>query len=132
MQKTQALLVHADAEPLQSLKLALQGLFVETDQARTCQQARNVLRRATRPPDMVFTDTVLPDGTWREMLAVAREARLPPKIIVVSRIEDPWLYLDAMENGAFDFMIPPFAASDLAYILQSATRERKAKPATAA
>jgi two-component system, NtrC family, response regulator PilR len=132
MQRIRALLVHADAEPLQSLNLALQKLSVETDQAPTCQQARNFLERATKPPDIVFTDTALPDGTWQDLLAMAGRSRARSKVIVVSRTEDPWLYLDAMERGAFDFMLPPFATSDVGYILRRATGERAAKAAGAA
>jgi len=132
MQKTRALLVYADAEPLQSLKLALQGLAVETDCAPTCQQARNILKRATEPPDIIFTDTVLPDGTWQELLAMARDIQGPSKVIVVSRTEDPWLYLDAMERGAFDFILPPFATADLGHILRCATSKRAEKAVWAA
>jgi len=132
MQKIRALLVYADAEPFQSLKLALEGLSVDTDRAPTCQQARNILKRTSKPPDVVFTDTALPDGTWRELLAMAGDIHIPSKIIVVSRTEDPWLYLDAMERGAFDFMLPPFATGDLAHILRCATSERAATGAASA
>jgi len=132
MQKTRALLVYADAEPLQSLRLALEGLSVETDRAPTCEQARNILKRTRKPPDVVFTDTALPDGTWRELLATAGDSHVPSKIVVVSRTEDPWLYLEAMGRGAFDFVLPPFAAGDLEYLLRCATGKRAAKAAGAA
>jgi hypothetical protein len=79
MQRIRALLVYADAEPLRSLKLTLQGLPVEIDQVHTCQQARNSLKRAIKRPDIVFTDTALPDGTWRDLLSIARIVTFLPR-----------------------------------------------------
>jgi len=127
--KVRALLVHGEGEPLGSLNKALHGLKVDADHADTCKEALRFLRRATEAPDVVFTDTALPDGSWRELLDAARYLRVPAKIIVVSRTEDPWLYLEAMESGAFDFMIPPFTTADVEYILRYATGGRLAHAA---
>ena len=120
----QALLVYRDEETVRSLILELQKLNVQTRQARTCQHARSLLSIADNPPDIVFTDTALPDGSWRELLAIGRKLHLPSKIVVVARTLDPGLYIDAMEQGAFDFMLAPFAGDDLAHVIRCATDKR--------
>jgi DNA-binding NtrC family response regulator len=123
-QRIEALLVYTDEEPVQSLSQALEKLEVVTQRAHTCQQARNLLAATARPPDVVFTDTTLPDGSWRELLAIGREMQVPSKIVVVARTLDPRLYVDAMEHGAFDFMLAPFANEDLAHVIRCATDKR--------
>ena len=122
--RIEALLVYVDEEPVQSLSLALEKLQVLTRRAHTCQQARHMLTATDSPPEVVFTDTTLPDGSWRELLAIGREMQVPSKIIVVARTFDPGLYIDAMEHGAFDFMLAPFANDDLAHVVRCATDRR--------
>jgi DNA-binding NtrC family response regulator len=72
------------------------------------------------PAPLVFTDTTLPDGTWADILAEAEKAAQPVNVIVVARVVDTRFYIEAIQTGAFDFLAPPFAASDLAYVVRSA------------
>lgn len=123
-ERIQALLVYTDDEPVRSLRLALEKLQVVTHRARTCQHARSLLAATDRPPDVVFTDTTLPDGSWRELLAIGQQMQVPSKIVVVARTLDPGLYVDVMEHGAFDFMLAPFAGDDLAHVIRCATDKR--------
>jgi len=122
--RIEALLVYMDEEPVQSLSQALEELKVVTHRAHTCQQARNLLTATDSPSDVVFTDTTLPDGSWRELLAIRREMHVPSKIVVVARALDPGLYIDAMEHGAFDFMLALFAGDDLEHVIRCATDKR--------
>ena len=41
-------------------------------------------------------------------------------VIVVARVVDTRFYVEAIETGAFDFLAPPFTATDLAYVVRSA------------
>jgi FixJ family two-component response regulator len=41
-------------------------------------------------------------------------------VVVVSRLVDLDLYLDVLESGASDFIVPPFQASDVAYVVSGA------------
>jgi FixJ family two-component response regulator len=50
-----------------------------------------------------------------------KEERGSAEVIVVSRLPNTELYMEVMERGGFDFITPPFAPSDLAYLVQSAT-----------
>jgi FixJ family two-component response regulator len=65
----------------------------------------------------------LPDGTWADLLSLAREARQPVNVVVVSRVDDVGLYLETMQQGAFDFISAPFPASDLAHVVQCASTD---------
>ncbi len=73
------------------------------------------------PPLLVFTDRQLPDGTWRDIVRLAESAHAPTSVIVVSRLTDVRLYVDAIEQGAYDFIVPPFEAAGLAHVVRCAT-----------
>jgi len=114
-----ALLVHEYEYPLADLRPPLTRLGFRNQRARSCGEARYFLG-SPRPPALVFTDTDLPDGNWTDTVAFARRARPPVSVIVVSRIVDVRLYLDAMEGGATEFIVPPFREADLDYVVRSA------------
>ena len=66
----------------------------------------------------------MPDGTWRSaQTIVSHEAdRLP--LIVVSPFVDLTEYLDTMESGAADYVVPPFLGTDIAHVLMTAVGKR--------
>ena len=76
--------------------------------------------RRTNPAPLVFTDTQLLDGTWADILAAAEKAAEPVNVIVVARVVDTRFSIEAIETGAFDFLAPPFVATDLAHVVRSA------------
>jgi DNA-binding NtrC family response regulator len=119
MENGSALLVHDYEYPLADLGAPLTRLGFRNLRARSCREARYFLGSA-RPPALVFTDTDLPDGGWTETVAFAGRARPPVPVIVVSRVVDIRLYLDAMEAGATEFMVPPFRESDVKYVVRGA------------
>jgi DNA-binding NtrC family response regulator len=118
-ERLSALLVHQQPEPLRALALALERQGVETARAQSCREARRILSGAN-PPHLVFTDTALPDGLWGDVLALAAQAPQPVNVIVVARLVDTRLYVEAIEAGAFDFLAPPFTTADLAHVVRCA------------
>jgi FixJ family two-component response regulator len=72
-------------------------------------------------PAAVFSDAVLADGTWADVLFSAAQARKPLPVIVVSRITDIRLYIRALENGAADFIVPPFGVPEITDVLRCVT-----------
>lgn len=118
-ERVSALLVHQQTEPLRSLRLALERQAVETARAQNCQEAWRILSGAN-PPHLVFTDTALPDGHWRDVVALAAQAPQPVNVIVVARLVDTRLYIETIETGAFDFLAPPFTPADLAHVVRCA------------
>ena len=114
------MLVHGEGSPLAALKLVLEHQGIHTLRARNCEEARMRLEDA-KQPQLVFTDTNLPDGKWADVLALARRLTPATQVIVVSRFVDTELYIDVLESQAFDFIVPPFLDSDLAHVVRCAT-----------
>ena len=54
------------------------------------------------------------------MLELSAKAQEPVNVIVVGRLPDTRLYIEVMEHGAYDFIAPPIADSDLAHVLRCA------------
>ncbi len=109
------LLVHNDPEAFRGLEETLHQLRIRTWHGHDQAEARSVLRGAG--VDLVLTDAVLPDGTWKDAIRLAREVAGATPVIVISRLVDMRLYLDTQDAGAADFIVPPLAPRDLAYVL---------------
>ena len=116
--RIRALLVHYEEMPMTELKFVLDRLGIETSRARTCAEAEAALDGA-EPPRLIFTDTVLTDGTWANVTALPGKGRPALSVIVVSREVDIPLYLD-VESGASDFIVPPFRDADVAQVVKGA------------
>jgi DNA-binding NtrC family response regulator len=133
-EKIPALLVHHNSETLATLKGALERQGISILHAESQAQAKRLLG-GLNPAPLVFTDIQLPDGTWADILAMAEKARQPVNVIVVARVVDTRFYVEAIETGAFDFIAPPFMATDLAYVVRSAldnvAARRAARPPSA-
>jgi DNA-binding NtrC family response regulator len=115
-----ALLVHSEDETFRGLTRALNSLSIKMVHARNCREASVLLMKNRGATDMVFAGTNLQDGGWADILALAQQSKSYLPVIVVSRMVELKVYLDALGRGAFDFITPPFLASDLARILRSA------------
>ena len=111
-----ALLLRSRSDPLHTLELALQGLSVKTSQASSCSEVQRRLE-GSDPPELIFTDTQLLDGTWVDVLRLAERAATPVNVIVVSRLVDVRFYIEVVETGAFDYIAPPFEPSGLAHVV---------------
>jgi DNA-binding NtrC family response regulator len=115
-----ALLVFAQPEPLSGLQEQLQRQSVRTHPVRSYTEAEAFVRRE-RKPDIIFTDTFLPDGTWADVLRMARKEQPSAEVVVTSRLPDTKLYLDVMESGGFDFVAAPYSRAEVAHVLENAT-----------
>jgi DNA-binding NtrC family response regulator len=116
------------------LKLALEGQAIQIRWLTTFQEALPLLQ-APNPPHLVFTEAKLPDGIWADVVKQAIGALKPMKVIVVSRLVDVDLYVDTMEGGAFDFIVPPLSTSELTHVVKCAVENvrdlRRAQPGAA-
>ena len=118
-EKVTALLVHSDEESFATLKGVLERQSVKTTRAQTCAGALEILE-LDPAPHLVFTDAVLPDGTWEQVLALAGNAPEFVNVIVVSALPDIRLYIETVERGAWDFIAPPFAEIEVAHVVRCA------------
>jgi DNA-binding NtrC family response regulator len=128
-----ALFVHDRPQPFEALKQTLGNVDVETCSVNTCKEAANLF--AQIEPHVVFTDRILPDGSWVDIVICAEHATAPCNVIVVDAIEDTKLYLSVMEQGAYDFVVPPFEPRMTTQMVRSAflnARNRRQAQARAA
>jgi len=128
-EKVTVLLVSDGREPFEKLELALDIQGVRTYRAESSAEVP-VLLEQPESPQMIFTDTTLSDGTWADVLGLAARHKVP--VIVVSRLVDHELYIQSLERGAFDFVVPPFVREDLAHIVRCAAWNRSARRMTQA
>ena len=54
------------------------------------------------------------------MMSVGPELTVASATSATARVVDTRFYVQAIETGAFDFLAPPFTATDLAYVVRSA------------
>jgi DNA-binding NtrC family response regulator len=121
-----ALLVDGKEEEFRALEHALHNAGIRTQRVHTCSQARAALR-GPGELRLILTATALADGTWADVLDLAKVHGSAIPVIVVSRFVDVSLYIKTLESGASDFIVPPFSAGDLAYVVH--TQFRRAAPA---
>jgi DNA-binding NtrC family response regulator len=98
-QEITALFVHDHGEHLARFEEFLRLRKIEPAHARNCEEASRALQQDS-PPLLIFTDTRLADGSFRDIV-----------------------YMEAMERGAFDFLTPNMEPSRFPAILLSAASE---------
>jgi DNA-binding NtrC family response regulator len=118
-EKITALLVHDRPEPMGFIRRALECQSIETQSVKTCQEAHQTLW-GRYPPHLVLADPRLPDGSWEDVVLLAAKAPTPVNVIVVSEVVDIAFYLEAIQRGAFDFIVPPMSLLDLTHVVRSA------------
>lgn len=136
MTKIPVLIIHPNAESFRWLEMALREQGFQVWHAEGSTRAQAILDQPD-PPQIIFADTSLADGTWQDIVNLARKGRTPAPVIVVSRVLDVGLYIEVLESGGFDFIVPPISAADLAHIVHCAIgrsfsgRQVKARAAAA-
>jgi len=100
---------------------ALRALAVRPFTAGTYGEVKRLVSELH--PPVVFTGTALPGGTWMDVVRIARSAPEPVNVIVIGEIEDMQLYISALGQGAVDFVLPPFEANGLKFVVNSAVRD---------
>jgi DNA-binding NtrC family response regulator len=78
----------------------------EIAEASGVDEARATL--AANDFDLVFTDQKMPDGAGLEVLAAVRESNPNIPVIMLTALASIELAVEAMRQGAFDFLTKPF------------------------
>lgn len=121
--KVFALLVSEEDESSKTLKNLLKNHGIEIWTARTCEEAARLMDQTH--PELVFTSTMLCDGTWSDVVRLAEKTLVPMNVIVVGRCKDTQLYLSTLDFGAFDFILPPFEAVPIAFVARVAAENAR-------
>jgi two-component system KDP operon response regulator KdpE len=118
------LVVDDEPQIVRGLKIILRSAGYAVESAETKAQALALL--ASRPPDALVLDLVLPDGQGVEVCReVRRWSRLP--ILVLSAVGDEREKVRALDAGADDYVTKPFGTDELLARLRAVLR-RSADP----
>lgn len=71
---------------------------------------------------VVITEADLPLGTWRDVLNVMSVLLDPPLVIVTSIHADDYLWVEALNLGAYDVLAKPFDKAEVIRVVTAAWR----------
>ena len=75
--------------------------------------------------DAVVCPWEFPGGTWRDVLEKVGEMRLQIPVIVLSRCGGETQWVEVLEAGAFDLLVPPFTNYQVLAVLEHALASRR-------
>jgi len=81
---------------------------------------------------LVFCDRRLPDGAYRDVLAITRSLNRNVRLVVTSRLADWDEYLEALHYGAFELIVSPCRPNDVVWALLQSNREDEERTASSA
>ena len=113
------LVVDDEPQILRGLRAILRNQGFQVDVAATKAQVLDAV--ASRPPDLLVLDLVLPDGSGVEVCEEIRRWSAMP-IIVLSAVGDEREKVRALNAGADDYMTKPFGSEELAARLRALLR----------
>jgi len=93
------------------LAAALESAGYSVQRVTTGQEA--IARSAAQLPDVVVTDLRLPDIDGIQVLKQVRAAPSPPDVIVITAHATTETAVEAMRQGAYDYLIKPFSIDEL-------------------
>ena len=87
------------------------------DDAITSLQQRQI--------DLVLTDMVMPGRNGLEVLRAARDLPNPPEVILVTGHASLESAIDALKNGARDYLVKPFNPEELKHVVRNCLDQRR-------
>ena len=116
--KITAMLIMAQERRL-PLLAALESCGIDVLLVCNCNEGRRMLE--IRPQvQVVLTDAALPDGDWQGVLQIVAEAGVDIEVVVCSRLGDHKLWIDVLEQGAYDVLVEPFECEEVRRIVEAA------------
>lgn len=116
---TNKLILVIDDEPeirsLLSRFLGRKGFSVLA--AGTLREGRRLFNQSK--PELVFLDVNLPDGNGLHELKDINEGEFRSKVIMMSAFDHNEVKMEAIKNGALDFLSKPFNIARLDQVVQS-------------
>lgn len=119
------LIVDDEPEIRATLEGILQRQGYETVVAGDLAQGARLLRPGD-PPDVALVDLLLPDGEGTALLARVRDLGLPTSVVMISGHGSIAAAVEAVKQGAFDFLEKPPDRERLLITLRNAARQASA------
>lgn len=105
------------------LSMRLEDLGHQPQIARTIAEARQALEHTI--PDAVLLDQQLPDGFGIDLLGSISSQTTAPPVIMITGVSDNTLAIEAMREGAYDFIRKPMDEVELDTTLANALRNHR-------
>ena len=116
----QILIVSDDAENCVALTIILGREGWDTVCTSSVSESNKVLSVSSF--DLVFCDHYLPDGSYRDVLAIITTLNYHLPLVVTCRHADWDQYLEALRHGAFELIVAPCRGTDVLRALTRADR----------
>jgi len=107
---------HSDDATVVSRMLG--SLSVSIEHVADVKHARVKMQSGTY--EVILTAANLSDGTWLDVLDVARRVAPHAEVIVTDREADARFWAEALNLGAYDLIAQPFASGEVQRILGNA------------
>ena len=125
------LFVSPRREDATTLSRMLGSLSVPIEYVADLAHARTMIREGNYP--VILTEANLRDGTWLDVLDLARRVTPRSEVIVTDAAADARFWAEVLNMGAYDLIAQPFATGEVQRILSNAcTRASSAAKAVAA
>lgn len=115
MNEMKILIVDDEEDTLKALEIGLKAEAFEVFAVPSHNEAINILKSTEL--DVVVTDLRLKDGTGLDILNYVKEQQLKPAVIIITAYGTVESAVEAIRNGAYDYIVKPFRFSDLKKLL---------------
>ena len=126
LRSMRVLLVEDDVMIGDALRTALHDVSHAVDWARDAARAMEAMR--STDPDVVLLDLGLPDLDGMELLRRVRAARFTAPMVVITARETVESRVRALDLGADDYIVKPFAVAELLARVRAVVRRRAGHP----
>ena len=116
--RSRILFISGHREDARDLSQMLENLPLVVDHAGSLHHARTMLRQVDY--DVILTESLVPDGCWRDVLHLARESPRELEVIVTDPHADARLWAEALNLGVYDLLAQPFYRPEVRRILNNA------------
>ena len=120
-QTRKVVIVSSNQNRITNLSEILQKQAIDSLCAITVKEYRHILSK--RPLELVFCDSKLSDGDYRDVINATRFAGSFAHIVVTSRLASWPEFLEAMRVGAFDVISTPCRYKDVEWVIIQAARD---------
>lgn len=117
------LLIDDEVATLKTLSATLEDMGHKITPTMTGKEARDLIQR--QQFDMVITDIKLPDTSGLDLLEIAKEFNPETAVIVITGHASIETAVEAINEGAYAYILKPIAVNELETIIKNALREQQ-------
>ena len=122
----EVVVVSSDLESRRNLSAILVRQGIDPICASTLHECREILSQ--KNVGIVFCDSHVSDGTYKEFLGAYRSREERPRVIVTSRHSEWDEFKEAIRFGAFDVIGMPCRPTDVEWMIIQARRDDRKRP----